>query len=94
MSYSCERILRSTADNAQEVSELLGERMSNQDEDEVEEELEVLEREAMGVSSMPNAPSITRNELPNAPQESPQERAKRRARERAAAERASEPIAA
>lgn len=65
----------------QEVSDMLAERMTNQDEDEVEDELERLEREVSGVSV---------GELPDAPQkdleqrESEKERRERRAREREA----------
>lgn len=69
--------------------------MSNQDEDEVEEELEAMEREASGVPSLPDAPSRIQEDMPDAPQETPEERAKRRRKERAAAlGQNSEPIAA
>lgn len=66
--------------------------MSNQDEDEVEDELEAMEREAAGVPSLPDAPTVVREDLPDVPQETPEEKAKRRRKERAA--RQSEPIAA
>ncbi|KAF2248973.1 Snf7-domain-containing protein [Trematosphaeria pertusa] len=62
----------------QEISDLLANKMSNQDEDEVEDELEALEAEVNGVA------------LPDAPVKQPEltakERAQRRARERAAEE--------
>ena len=54
---------------------MLANRMSNQDEDEVEDELADLEREVNGVKDMPNAP-IKQPEL------TPKERAARRQRER------------
>lgn len=79
---------------SKEINEMLNGKMSNEDEDEVEDELEAMAREAQGVSSLPDAPSITKNELPDAPQESPEERVKRRRRERAEREQGSEPIAA
>lgn len=63
---------------------MLGGKMSNQDEDEVEDELEAMEREVAGVvPSLPDAPSVVNEEMPDVPKETPQERAKRRARERA-----------
>ncbi|CAK3892589.1 Charged multivesicular body 6 [Lecanosticta acicola] len=79
-----------------EINEMLSGKMSNEDEDEVEDELEAMAREAeaRGTVSLPDAPSVTKNELPDAPQESPEERARRRRRERASREQDSEPIAA
>ena len=76
---------------AQEISEMLSGRMTNQDEDEVEDELEALEREMAGVTKLPSAPTM--EILPDAPTQVPEdkkkelqrERAKRRAQERAAA---------
>ena len=68
--------------------------MSNQEEDEVEDELEAMEREVVGVPSLPDAPSIITEDMPEVPQETPAEKAKRRRQERAARERATEPIAA
>lgn len=73
---------------------MLGGKMSNQDEDEVEDELEAMEREVNGIPSLPDTPSAVREDMPNVPQETPEERAKRRRKERAAKEHASEPIAA
>lgn len=74
---------------------MLGGKMSNQDEDEVEDELEAMEREAGGVPSLPNAPSgVMEGELPDAPQETPAQKAKRRREERAARGMAYEPMAA
>ena len=67
---------------------MLGGKMSNQDEDEVEDELEALEREVGGtttVPSLPNAPSgVMEGELPDVPQETPVQKARRRREERAA----------
>lgn len=64
----------------QEVSEMLGGKMSNQDEDEVEDELAALEAEMSGVK-LPDAP--TKNpQSEESGVETPKERAKRRARER------------
>ncbi|PPJ56062.1 hypothetical protein CBER1_02127 [Cercospora berteroae] len=74
----------------EEVSEMLAGKMSNEDEDAVEDELEAMEREqtqAQGISSMPDAPKVTAGELPDAPVESPEERAKARRLARAAREK-------
>jgi charged multivesicular body protein 6 len=70
---------------------MLGGKMSNQDEDEVEDELEAMEREVVGVPSLPDAPTVVKQDLPDVPQETPEEKAKRRRRERAANQ---EPLAA
>nr|POE54897.1 charged multivesicular body protein 6 [Quercus suber] len=68
-----------------EVSDLLANRMSNQDEDEVEDELEALEREMAGVTpQLPDAPNVIREDLPDVPQETLADKAKRRRMERAA----------
>ena len=74
---------------------MLGGKMSNQDEDEVEDELEAMEREVSGVR-LPSAPSrrlANEAELPDVPQETPAQKAKRRREERAR-EQAPEPMAA
>ncbi len=74
---------------------MLGGRMSNQDEDEVEDELEALEKQVAGVK-LPPAPQgsiVGEGTLPDAPQETPAEKAKRR-REARAREQARQPIAA
>lgn len=60
----------------QEISELLANKMTNQDENEVEDELEALEAEVNGVT-LPDAPV-------KQPEFTPAEKAQRRARERAA----------
>lgn len=81
---------------SQEINEMLSGKMSNEDEDEVEDELEAMAREAQraqGITNMPEAPSVTAGELPDAPNETPEERIKRRRKERAAREQL-EPIAA
>ena len=69
-----------------EVSEMLGGKMSNQDEDEVEDELEGLEREVNGVrgSEVLALPEAPRTELRESESLKVQaERRKVRARERA-----------
>jgi len=43
----------------EEISEALAGQMSNEDEDEVEDELEAMEREMTGVSALPDAPNKT-----------------------------------
>ncbi|KAL1591405.1 Vacuolar protein sorting-associated protein 20 [Paraconiothyrium brasiliense] len=67
----------------EEISELLANKMSNQDEDEVEDELKALEREvngiADGVSVFPSAPE---SELQQTPQQKAKAQRERRARER------------
>ncbi|KAI5206589.1 charged multivesicular body protein-like protein 6 [Aureobasidium subglaciale] len=83
--------------SAIEINEMLGTRMTNQEEDEVEDELEALAAEANKqrlpstaeagvIAPMPNAPT-------DAPKESSKERAARRAREREM-DNGSEPILA
>lgn len=66
----------------QEVSDMLAERMTNQDEDEVEDELEKLEREVNGAVSVGELPDAPQKELEQ--RESEKERRERRAREREA----------
>jgi charged multivesicular body protein 6 len=61
----------------QEISDMLANRMSNQDEDEVEDELEALEREVAGMDNLPDAPN---REVER--RETEKERRERRARER------------
>lgn len=78
---------------------MLSGKMSNEDEDEVEDELEALEREAQGVPSMPEAPKTTAGEIPEAPSgevETPEAKARRRrqARSEREQEQALGPIAA
>jgi charged multivesicular body protein 6 len=74
----------------QEINEMLGGKMSNEDEDEVEDELLAMEREANGVPAMPNAPTQVQEPMPEVPANDPQrarekERAQRRQREAIAA---------
>ena len=79
----------------EEINEMLGGKMSNQDEDEVEDELEAMEKKVSGaVPSMPNAPRKINEPMPDVPSETVEDKAKRRARERAAKDRKQEPIAA
>ena len=67
---------------------MLGGKMSNQDEDEVEDELEAMEREVEAtntIPSLPNAPSgVMEGELPDVPLETPAQKEKRRREARAA----------
>jgi charged multivesicular body protein 6 len=76
-----ERLLGESADAQayqKEINEMLSGQMTNQDEDEVEDELEALAKEVNGVVTLPDAPT---QELEN--RETPRERRERRARERA-----------
>ena len=78
----------------QEISELLANKMSNQDEDEVEDELEALEAEVNGVvPALPDAPVAQPHFTPEEKARMAKGRAARRARERAA-EQASQPMLA
>ncbi|EFQ88981.1 hypothetical protein CFE70_008209 [Pyrenophora teres f. teres 0-1] len=78
----------------EEVSELLANKMSNQDEDEVEDELEALEAEVNGVvPALPDAPVAQPQFTPEEKAQIAKDRAARRARERAA-EQASQPMLA
>lgn len=71
------------AKSGQEINDALGNKMSNQDEDEVEDELEALEAAVSGSKvRMPDAPNGIVGPLPDAPVETPKEKAQRRARER------------
>ncbi|KAL6236416.1 hypothetical protein BDW75DRAFT_112129 [Aspergillus navahoensis] len=64
----------------EEISQMLAGNLSNQDEDEVEDELEALHREVQGPGSLPNVPTA----LPEEELEKQKARAKARAREQAA----------
>ncbi|KAK2760903.1 Vacuolar protein sorting-associated protein 20 [Arachnomyces sp. PD_36] len=66
----------------QEISEMLGGQMSNQDEDEVEDELDALEREVAGTVRLPDVPAAP---LPGATKEEKEQQAKERAKARAKA---------
>jgi charged multivesicular body protein 6 len=81
--------------HVQEISELLANKMSNQDEDEVEDELEALERELNPpvVDMLPDAPKAQPQFTPEEKAQIAKDRAARRARERAA-EQASQPMLA
>jgi charged multivesicular body protein 6 len=61
---------------------MLGGQMSNQDEDEVEDELEALEREVAGPVKLPDVPVAP---LPGATKEEKERQAKERAKARAKA---------
>ncbi|OWY54228.1 Snf7-like protein [Alternaria alternata] len=78
----------------EEISELLANKMSNQDEDEVEDELDALEAEVNGtVPALPDAPVAQPQFTPEEKAQMAKDRAARRARERAA-EQASQPMLA
>ncbi|KAL2353948.1 Snf7-domain-containing protein [Cryomyces antarcticus] len=78
-----------------EISDMLGGRISNQDEDEVEDELDALEAEVAG-TKLPDAPTqaLPENVESETPVETPRERAKRRAREQQMDAQAAEPMLA
>ncbi|KAF7874155.1 hypothetical protein EAF04_002827 [Stromatinia cepivora] len=84
-----EKLMGETADAIayqQEVSDMLGGMMSNQDEDEVEDELAALEAEVTGVP-LPEVPTVglpLKDSLPDVPRSelSSKDRAKARQRER------------
>ena len=64
---------------------MLAGQMSNQDEDEVEDELEALQREVEGTVEMPNVPTAALPEVTEEEKErQARTRAKARAQERAA----------
>lgn len=66
----------------QELSEMLGGQMSNQDEDEVEDELDALERQVAGSVKLPDVPVTP---LPDATKVEKEQKAKERAKARARA---------
>ncbi|KAF2645910.1 charged multivesicular body protein-like protein 6 [Massarina eburnea CBS 473.64] len=76
----------------EEISQMLANNMSNQDEDEVEDELEALEAEVNGVA-LPDAPAKQPEFTTEEKAQMAKARAQRRARERAA-EQASQPMLA
>jgi len=88
---SVEKIMEDSAEarrEQEEISEALAGQLSNQEEDDVEDELEALEREVEGVK-LPDAPSqtiITDGDLPNAPETDldKEQKRKERARQRKA----------
>ncbi|KAL1306731.1 hypothetical protein AAFC00_005396 [Neodothiora populina] len=71
-----------------EINETLGMRMTNADEDEVEDELEAMAAEM--AAPKVNLPSLSESgvvaPMPDAPNETPRERARRRAREKEASD--------
>lgn len=67
----------------QEINEMLGTRMTNQEEDEVEDELEALAAEAAKSRLPSTAEAGVISPLPDAPTEAPKESAKERAARRA-----------
>ena len=70
---------------------MLGGKMSNEDEDEVEDELLAMEREANGVPAMPDAPTKVHEPMPQVPAGDLQ---RAREKERAEQRRQKEAIAA
>ncbi|KAL3435285.1 Snf7-domain-containing protein [Aspergillus tetrazonus] len=69
----------------EEISQMLAGNLSNQDEDEVEDELEALQREVQGPVSLPNVPTAPPEvETPEEELKKQKARAKARAREQAA----------
>ncbi|KAI8624008.1 charged multivesicular body protein 6 [Xylariaceae sp. FL1651] len=77
-----EKLMGETADAIayqKEISEMLGGRITNQDEDEVEDELEALEREVNGPTPLPNVPDtkFSEPETPNAEQAQPGQQQRR-----------------
>jgi charged multivesicular body protein 6 len=81
-----EKLLEETAEARtyqEEVSQMLAGQLSNQDEDEVEDELEALEHELAGPVRLPDAPTAVLPE--NIPERDPEVKAKERARARAKA---------
>jgi charged multivesicular body protein 6 len=69
----------------EEISQMLAGSLSNQDEDEVEDELEALRREVQGPVSLPNVPTAPPEvEVPEEELKKQKARAKARAREQAA----------
>ncbi|KAH7561550.1 Snf7-domain-containing protein [Bipolaris maydis] len=78
----------------EEISEMLANKMSNQDEDEVEDELEALEAEVNSTKLvLPDAPEAQPQFTPEEKAQMAKDRAARRAKERAA-EQASQPMLA
>ncbi|GAB7350880.1 hypothetical protein MBLNU459_g1398t1 [Dothideomycetes sp. NU459] len=79
-----------------EINEMLGTRMSNQEEDEVEDELEAMAAEMSGTKvNLPNiADQGLVDPMPDAPTETPKERARRRARDRELESGGAEPMLA
>lgn len=86
-----ERIMEETEEGrraTEEISEALAGRLSNGEEDEVEDELEALEREMVGLPDAPNKTVLADGTLPEVPKETEVERdarRKERAKERRAA---------
>lgn len=90
-------------DNLQEISDALRGQMSNQDEDEVEDELAAMEREVRGLQKadgsqikqrLPDVPTMPVNGLPDSPRETPEQRTRRLQRERDLRKANAEPLAA
>lgn len=74
---------------------MLANKMSNQDEDEVEDELEALEAEVKGtVHTLPDAPITQPQFTPEEKAKMAKDRAARRAKERAAEQASQEPMLA
>ncbi|KAH0544661.1 hypothetical protein FGG08_001166 [Glutinoglossum americanum] len=93
-----ERLLEETEEAMayqREVSEMLGGRMSNQDEDEVEDELEALEQEVINTTvAQHQLPSVPATDLPSKEEQGRSQAEARRARARERAREQAEPMAA
>ncbi|KAF3071076.1 Charged multivesicular body protein 6 [Daldinia childiae] len=83
-----EKLMGDTADAIayqKEVSEMLGGRITNQDEDEVEDELAALELEVNGPAKLPNVPDTKipppqiKDAMPQEPEPEPEPESERRA---------------
>ena len=61
----------------EEISEALAGRMSNAEEDEVEDELEAMEREVVGLPAVPSGPVVSEDMMPDAPSQDLEEEEKR-----------------
>ena len=72
---------------------MLGSRMTNQEEDEVEDELDVLEAQVSGVT-LPDVPIAALPQIEKVQKQTPKERAQRRAQEAKATRRTAEPMLA
>ena len=61
----------------EEISEALAGRMSNAEEDEVEDELEAMEREVVGLPAVPSGTVVSEDMMPDAPSQDLEEEEKR-----------------
>ena len=74
------------ADPVKQINDMLGGMMYNHHEDEVEDELDAMEKEVVGVPSLPDAPVAVADDMPQVPsEEMPTGKVKEKAREPIAA---------